>query len=74
MAEKILDAPDLMDDFYLHLVDWSSLNHVAVALSGGAYIWNATDGNILQLFQKEENQYISCVKWIKVWQENGIPI
>jgi len=65
LAEKILDAPDLMDDFYLHLVDWSSLNHVAVALSGGAYIWNATDGNILQLFQKEENQYISSVKWIK---------
>ena len=67
LAEKILDAPDMMDDFYLHLLDWSCLNHLAVGLSGGMYIWNATDGNILQLFQKEEeDQYISSVKWIKV--------
>ena len=28
--EKILDAPDMLNDFYLHLMDWSSLNHVAV--------------------------------------------
>ena len=64
-AEKILDAPDMMNDFYLHLIDWSSLNHVAVALSGGMYIWNATDGTILQLFQEDEEQYVSSVKWIK---------
>ena len=29
--EKILDAPDMLNDFYLHLMDWSSLNHVAVS-------------------------------------------
>ena len=65
-AERILDAPDMMNDFYLHLIDWSSLNHVAVALNGGMYIWNATDGTILQLFQDEEEQYVSSVKWVKV--------
>jgi len=65
-AEKILDAPEMMNDFYLHLMDWSSLNHMAVALNAGMYVWNATDGNILELFQKEdEGQYISSVKWIK---------
>lgn len=65
-AEKVLDAPDMLDDFYLHLIDWSSLNHMAVALCHGMYIWNATDGNILELFQKEgEDQFISSVKWIK---------
>ena len=48
-------------------MDWSSLNHMAVALNAGMYVWNATDGNILELFQKEnEEQYISSVKWIKV--------
>ena len=63
----MLDAPDMLDDFYLHLIDWSSLNHMAVALCHGMYIWNATDGNILELFQKEgEDQFISSVKWIKV--------
>jgi len=63
-AEKILDAPEMMDDFYLHLIDWSSLNHMAVALSGGLYVWNATDGSILQLLE-DDSQYISSVKWIK---------
>ena len=36
-------------------------------MNAGMYVWNATDGNILELFQKEnEEQYISSVKWIKV--------
>ena len=26
--DKILDAPDLLDDFYLHLLDWSVNNHL----------------------------------------------
>lgn len=30
---KILDAPNLCDDFYLNLVDWSSSNVLAVALA-----------------------------------------
>jgi len=65
--EKILDAPDMINDFYLHLMDWSSLNHMAVALSAGVYIWNATDGTILQLCQREvEEEYVSSVSWIKV--------
>jgi cell division cycle protein 20 (cofactor of APC complex) len=65
--EKILDAPDMINDFYLHLMDWSSLNHMAVALSAGVFIWNATDGTILQLCQREvEEEYVASVSWIKV--------
>ena len=30
--ERILDAPELMDDFYLNLLDWNSDNVLAVAL------------------------------------------
>lgn len=30
--ERILDAPELVDDYYLNLLDWSSTNVVAVAL------------------------------------------
>jgi len=72
-AEKILDAPDMMNDFYLHLIDWSSLNHMAVALNGGLYIWNATDGSILQLFEKEnEEEYICSVSWIKEGNVLGV--
>ena len=28
--ERILDAPDLVDDYYLNLLDWSSTNVVSV--------------------------------------------
>lgn len=38
---KVLDAPQLQDDFYLNLVDWSSQNVLAVGLSGAVYIWSA---------------------------------
>jgi len=30
--ERILDAPELVDDYYLNLLDWSSSNTVAIAL------------------------------------------
>ena len=31
--ERILDAPDITDDYYLNLLDWSSLNTVCALLS-----------------------------------------
>ena len=38
---KILDAPELQDDFYLNLVDWSCLNVLAVGLARSVYVWSA---------------------------------
>lgn len=35
---KILDAPQLRDDFYVDLVDWSSSNILAVGLGKSAYL------------------------------------
>ncbi|KAA0187458.1 hypothetical protein HAZT_HAZT006183 [Hyalella azteca] len=43
--ERVLDAPEFMDDYYLHLVDWSCNNHVVVALGVSVYVWNA--GSVL---------------------------
>lgn len=37
---KILEAPNLQDDFYLNLVDWSDNNQIAVALDTSLYIWS----------------------------------
>ena len=31
--ERILDAPDLMDDYYLNLLDWSSTNVVSACIA-----------------------------------------
>jgi len=70
--EKILDAPDMLNDFYLHLMDWSSSNLMAVALSGGVYIWSAGDGNIVQLCSREgEDEYVSSVSWLPGEQAGG---
>ena len=41
MPFKVLDAPQLQDDFYLNLVDWSSQNVLAVGLNRSVYIWSA---------------------------------
>lgn len=65
--DKILDAPDFLDDFYLNLIDWSSTNNLAVALNKDLYIWNSTTKDIYNLFSMEENSrdYISSVAWIE---------
>ena len=39
---KVLDAPDLQDDYYLNLLDWSSLNVLSVGLGSTVYLWNAS--------------------------------
>ena len=41
MPFKGLDAPQLQDDFYLNLVDWSNQNVLAVGLNRAVYVWSA---------------------------------
>jgi WD40 repeat protein len=43
---KVLDAPALQDDFYLNLVDWSSLNVLAVGLGSCVYLWSACTSKV----------------------------
>ncbi|XP_018025327.1 cell division cycle protein 20 homolog [Hyalella azteca] len=62
--ERVLDAPEFMDDYYLHLVDWSCNNHVVVALGVSVYVWNAGDGSIANLTQVESPDYICSLSWI----------
>ena len=65
MPEKILDAPDLLDDYYLNLLDWSVGNVLAVALGPTVYLWNAKDGSINELCTLEaEDDYVSSIKWL----------
>jgi len=78
-ADRILDAPEFFDDFYLNLIDWSRNNHMAVALYDVLYIWNAVSGSIVELFDKSKDpasqqnanqdggigDYISSVSWVK---------
>ncbi|MED6275860.1 ubiquitin-protein transferase activating protein, partial [Characodon lateralis] len=64
--DRILDAPDLRNDFYLNLLDWSSRNILAVALNNNVYLWDAAQGDIHLLMKMErEEDYISSLSWTK---------
>ncbi|VDM55809.1 unnamed protein product [Angiostrongylus costaricensis] len=60
--ERVLDAPDFKDDYYMNVIDWSSCGVVAVALSFTLYLWNADTGEI-QLDENNEMNLITGVKW-----------
>jgi hypothetical protein len=59
--ERVLDAPDLRDDFYLHLLDWSKNNHMAVALHDTMFVWNAADGSIEELCTSSSHVFTNSV-------------
>jgi len=66
MPERILDAPNFLDDYYLNLLDWSSTNILAVGLSDAVYTWNAETGNIDMLMEAPEDReggYPSAISW-----------
>ena len=64
--DRILDAPDIVNDYYLNLLDWSAHNHLAVALGPHIYLWNAANGEIRQLLELDSPEdYVCSVKWIR---------
>lgn len=63
--ERVLDAPDMQDDYYLNLLDWSSSNILSVALGSGVYLWNATTSEITPLLNLEDGNKVTSVAWMK---------
>uniref|UniRef100_A0A8C3G413 Cell division cycle 20 homolog n=1 Tax=Cyclopterus lumpus TaxID=8103 RepID=A0A8C3G413_CYCLU len=64
--DRILDAPELRNDFYLNLLDWSSRNILAVALHNSVYLLDATQGDVTLLMTLErEEDYICSLSWTK---------
>ena len=61
--ERVLDAPGLVDDYYLNLLDWSSGNQVAIGLERNVYVWSAESGTVSCLLETSPDTYISSVKW-----------
>ncbi|KAI8039969.1 fizzy-related protein homolog [Drosophila gunungcola] len=61
---KILDAPELQNDFYLNLIDWSSESSLVVGLGCSAYLWSAVSGQVTRLcdFSQEDN-LVTAVSW-----------
>ncbi len=77
---KELYVPNLMDDFYLNLLDWSSKNIIAVACSSSVILWNLNNSLSNQLFkykpinlnnnQNNENIYNIYASSL-IFSENG---
>lgn len=53
---KVLDAPNLVDDFYLHLMAWSKTDIISVALSNDIYLLNnkTSKVSLLNTFLEEK--------------------
>ena len=71
---RILDAPNLVDDYYLNLLDWGKENIIAVALSEELYLWNdnTTKSSLLMTNEKNNteseeinNNIITSVSWMQ---------
>ncbi|KAI9480985.1 MAG: WD40-repeat-containing domain protein [Benjaminiella poitrasii] len=73
---KILDAPDLKDDFYLNLIDWGKNDLLAVGLESCVYLWNANTSRVTKLCDFVSDT-VATVKWspvgslLAIGTENG---
>jgi cell division cycle 20-like protein 1 (cofactor of APC complex) len=69
---KILEAPNLQDDFYLNLLDWSSENQIAVALDSSLYLWSNYSSEIIKLYETSHlSDYLCSVSFCN---ENQVAI
>jgi len=62
-AQRVLDAPDLRDDYYLNLLHWGRTNAVAIGLGSSLYLWDAADGQISLLVDLGEEMSVCSVRW-----------
>ncbi|KAK7472195.1 substrate-specific activator of APC-dependent proteolysis [Stygiomarasmius scandens] len=63
---RVLDAPELAEDFYLNLVDWSSTNVLGVGLGSCVYLWTAHNAAVSKLCDLAESRdSISSVSWVQ---------
>jgi cell division cycle 20-like protein 1 (cofactor of APC complex) len=61
---KVLDAPELADDFYLNLVDWGRQNILGVGLGNCVYMWNSDTGRVNKLCELQDDT-VTSVSWIQ---------
>lgn len=60
---KILDAPSLIDDYYLNLIDWGSSNDISIGLDNSVYIWSGQTSKASKVYECKRDGYICSVSW-----------
>lgn len=72
---KILDAPDLQDNFYYNILDWGSKNIISVALSTNLYLFDVRNCKVLKLYESPHNatslKFNENSQFIAVGSESG---
>jgi cell division cycle protein 20 (cofactor of APC complex) len=70
LPETVLDAPNIIDDYYLNLFDWSAYNgKIAVGMGNEIFIWNQNTQTAESIPWNESSAsdqplYITSVKWM----------
>jgi cell division cycle 20-like protein 1 (cofactor of APC complex) len=59
---KVLDAPQLQDDFYLNVLDWSNNDVLSVALNNSIYLWSAVTGSVVHMCEFTDD-VVSSLNW-----------
>uniref|UniRef100_A0A804MML7 Uncharacterized protein n=1 Tax=Zea mays TaxID=4577 RepID=A0A804MML7_MAIZE len=54
-AERTLNAPELVDDYYLNLLDWGSNNVLSISLGNIVYLRDALRGSTSKLVTIDED-------------------
>ncbi|CAI7810212.1 unnamed protein product [Closterium sp. NIES-53] len=60
-ADLVLDAPDMADNFYLNLLDWSSKGVVAIGLGSAVHVWNSETGSVSEVVSGDSD--VTSVAW-----------
>ncbi|KAK7344768.1 hypothetical protein VNO77_14800 [Canavalia gladiata] len=60
---RVLDAPNIRNDFYTNIIDWGKNNMLAVALGSEMFLWNSQNSNVFKLFKGTENDFPASVAW-----------
>lgn len=61
---RILEAPNLEDDYYLSLLDWSSFtNNIAIGLRDTVYCWDAVSEITRPVLTLEHEDTVAALSW-----------
>ncbi|KAI5890007.1 WD40 repeat-like protein [Schizophyllum commune H4-8] len=67
---RVLSAPDLEDDFYLNLLDWSARNIIAVALGSTVYVCSGNSFEAKRVFDAHTHKPHDLVTSLR-WDQRG---
>eukprot|EP00978_Attheya_sp_CCMP212_P026300 scaffold86257_cov57-Attheya_sp.AAC.1 len=70
---QVLQAPDMVDDFYANILSWGDNNCLAIGLGDSVFLWNARNGDsVMLLTLQDPDDYVTSVSWMTMDGYSGI--